>query len=54
MPKTSVETGQSCSVKKTAPKDTQYSRNDKFLKMAKTGQNAKAIGSSKFSVGLKN
>ena len=54
MPKTSPETGQSCSVQKTAPKNTPYSRNDKFLKMAKIGQNAKAIGFAKWAVWLKN
>ena len=44
MPKTSLETGHSCFVEKTAPKNTSYSRNDKFLKIAKIGPYGRAIG----------
>ena len=54
MPQMSQETRQSCSVQKTAPKNTSYSRNDKFLKIAKISQNAKAIAFAKWSVWLKN
>ena len=53
MPKTSLETPQSCSVQKTAPENTQYWRNDNFSKIAKIGHNAKAIGFAKWSVWLK-
>ena len=43
MRKTTVHTHYSCSVQKTAPKDTQYSKNGHFLEMGKIGHHAKAI-----------
>ena len=49
-PKTSLETRQSCSLENTAPKSTEYSRNKKFLKLAKIGQNGKPTGFPNFSV----
>ena len=54
MPESSLETGHSCFVEKTAPKNTSYSRNDKFLKIAKIGPNGRAIGFAKWSFWLKN
>ena len=41
----------SCSVKKTARKDTKYSRNETILKI---GYNAKAIAHAKSSLWVKN
>ena len=43
VPKTSLETRQSCSVQKPAPKNTLYSGNDKFWKITKIGHNEKGI-----------
>ena len=41
----------SCSVRKTTPKKTKYSRNETILKI---GHNAKAIAHAKSSLWLKN
>ena len=41
----------SCSVQKTAPKNTKYSRNESTLKI---GHHAKAIAHAKSSLWLKN
>ena len=41
----------SCSVQKTAPKNTKYSRNESILKI---GHHAKAIAHAKSSLWLKN
>ena len=41
----------SCSVKKTAAKNTKYSRNETILKM---GHHAEAIAHAKFALWLKN
>ena len=41
----------SCSVQKTAPKNTKYSRNETILKI---GHHAKAIAYEKSSLWLKN
>ena len=41
---------QSCSVQKTAPKNTKYSRNETILKI---GHNAKAIAHAKSSLWVK-
>ena len=41
----------SCSVQKTAPKNTKYWRNETFLKI---GHNAKAIAHAKSSLWVKN
>ena len=38
-----LQTHYTCSVQKTAPKNTQYSKNGHFLKMGKSGHHAKAI-----------
>ena len=43
MQKTTLQTHYTCSVQKTAPKNTQYSKNGHFLKMGKSGHHAKAI-----------
>ena len=40
--------------KKTAPKNTLYSKNENMLKMAKIGHEAKAIAFAKWSVWVKN
>ena len=40
-----------CSVQKTAPRNTKYSRNETILKI---GNNAKAIAHGKWSVWVKN
>ena len=41
----------SCSVQKTAPKNTKYSRNETILKI---GHHAKAIAQAKSSLWIKN
>ena len=41
----------SCSVQKTAPKNTKYSRNETILKM---GQHAKPIAYAEFPLWVKN
>ena len=41
----------SCSVQKTAPKNTKYSRNESFLKI---GHHAKATAHAKSSLWVKN
>ena len=41
----------SCSVQKTAPKNTKYSRNETILKI---GHHAKAIAHAKSSLNVKN
>ena len=43
MRKTTLEQHCSCSVQKTAPRNTQYSRNENISKMAKIGHPAKGI-----------
>ena len=40
-------------MQKTASKNSQYSKNESILKMAKNGHNAKAIAHAKYSVWLK-
>lgn len=52
--KTTIEVHQSCSVQKTAPKNTYYSKNDNFFEMAKLGHHAKTIGFAKSSLWVKN
>ena len=54
MPKASLETRQSCSVQKTAPKNTYTGEMTSFGKLAKIGHDAKAIGFAKSSFLLKN
>ena len=51
MRKTIVRAHESCSVQKTAHKNTKYSRNESILKM---GHLAKAIEFAKWSVWVKN
>ena len=51
MSKSILQIIQSCSVQKTAPKTTQYSRNESILKI---GHHAKAIAHAKSSLWLKN
>ena len=46
MRKTTLEPHRSCSVQKTAPKNTQYSKNDNISKMAKLGHHVKAFAKS--------
>ena len=43
LPKTSLPTHSSCFTQKTAPKKSQYSKNETILKIAKNGHNPKAI-----------
>ena len=45
---------QSCCVQKTAPKNSQYSKNGSIFKIAKNGHNAKAIAHAKWSVWVNN
>ena len=40
-------------MQKTDPKNSQYSKNENILKMAKNGHNAKAIAHAKYSVLVK-
>ena len=40
-------------MQKTAPKNSEYSKNESILKIAKKGHNAKAIGHPKNSVWVK-
>ena len=42
-----------CFIKKTVPENSQYSKNESILKMAKNGHNAKAIAHAKYSVWVK-
>ena len=49
--KSRIQIIQSCSVRKTAPKNTKYSRNETILKI---GHNAKAIAHAKSSLWVKN
>ena len=51
MPKTILQEHYSCSVQKTAGKNTKYWRNERILKI---GHLAKAIAFAKCSVWLKN
>ena len=53
MRKTFLQTHSSCSMQKTAPKNSYYSKNESILKMAKTGHNAKAIDHAKWPVWVK-
>ena len=50
MSKSIVQIIKTCSVQKTAPKNTKYSRNGRILKI---GNHAKAIAHAKSSLGLK-
>ena len=54
MRKTAVEAHYSCIMQKTAPKKSQYSKNETVLKIKKNAHNAKAIAFAKWSVWLKN
>ena len=57
MRKTILQEHCSCSVQKTAPKNTKYSRNETILQMghlAKAIAHAKAIAFAKWSVWVKN
>ena len=54
MRKTTLQLHLSCSVQKTAPKNSKYSKNDRFWKMAKIGHHAKAIAFPKWSVWVEN
>ena len=53
MRNTFVKTHSSCSMQKTAPKNSSYSKNESILKLAKNGQYAKAIAHAKYSVWVK-
>jgi len=44
----------SCSMQKTARKNSQYSKNESILKIAKNGHQAKAIAFAKSSLWVKN
>ena len=50
MPKTCPQLHQSCSLQKRAAKKSLYSKNETILKIAKNGQNGKAIAHAKNSV----
>ena len=54
MRKTAVEAHYTCFMQKTAPKSSQYLRNETILKIGKNGDNAKAIAFAKWSVWVKN
>ena len=57
MRKTTLQEYWSCSVQKTAPKNTKYSRNETILKighLAKAIAHAKTIAFAKWSVWVKN
>ena len=57
MRKTILQEHYSCSVQKTAPKNTKYSRNETILKigyLAKAIAHAKDIAFAKWSVWVKN
>ena len=54
MRKAAVEAHYSCIMQKTAPKNSEYSKNETILKIGKNGHNAKAIAFAKWSVWLKN
>ena len=51
MRETFLQTHSSCSMQKTAPKNSSYSKKKSILKMAKNGHNAKAH--AKYSVWVK-
>ena len=51
MSKSILQIISSCSVQKTAPKNTKYSRNETILKI---GHHTKAIAHAKFSLWVKN
>ena len=53
MRKTFPQTHSSCSMQKTAPKNSSYSKNESILKVAKNGHNAKAIAHAKYSLWVK-
>ena len=53
MRKTFLQTLWSSSMQKTAPKNSEYSKNESILKVAKNGHNAKAIAHAKYSVWVK-
>ena len=53
MRETFVQTHSSCSMQRTAPKNSLYSTKESILKMAKNGHNAKAIAHAKYSVWVK-
>jgi len=52
--KTILRPHETCFVKKTAPKNTQFSENESILKMAKVGRDDEAIAFAKRSVWVKN
>ena len=54
MRKTAVEAHYSCIMRKTAPKNSKYWKNETILKIGKNGHNAKAIAFAKWSVWVKN
>ena len=54
MRQTIVQTHSSCSMQKTAPKNSEYSKNESILKMAKNGNIAKPIAHAKYSVWVNN
>ena len=54
MRKTFLQEHLSCSMRKTAPKNSLYSKEESILKMAKNGHNAKAIAHEKWAVWVKN
>ena len=51
MSKSFLQITYGCSVQKTAPKNTKYSRNETILKI---GRHAKAIANAKSSLWVKN
>ena len=53
MRKAFLQTHLSCSMQKTAQKNSLYSKNEIILKMAKNGHNAKAIAHAKYSLWVK-
>ena len=53
MQTTFLQTLSSCSMQKTAAKNSQYSKNESFLKMVKNGHNAKSIAHLKYSFSVK-
>ena len=53
MLKNTLQSFLSCSVQKTALKNTQYSKNGNFFITAKIGHNAKAIAFAKLALWVK-
>ena len=54
MRKTALLVYYSCSMQKTAAKNSSYLKNESILKMANNGHNAKAIAHAKWAVWVKN